>query len=59
MTSQMTGTNSKTLASVESQGEPLVSPSNFETFEREDTVIEGLLSGLYRAMNLSLYNESL
>ena len=55
----MTGTNSKTLASVESQGEPLVSPSNFETFEREDTVIEGLLSGLYRAMNLSLYNESL
>ena len=57
----MTGTNSKTLASVEmeSQGEPLVSTSNFETFEREDTVIEGLLSGLYRAMNLSLYNESL
>ena len=46
MTSQMAGTNFEPLASVESQGEPFVSPSNFETFEREDTVIEGLLSGL-------------
>ena len=48
MTFQMTGTNSEPLASVESLGEPVVSPDNFETFEREDTVIEGLLSRLYK-----------
>ena len=46
MTFQMTGTNSEPLASVESLGEPVVSPDNFETFEREDTGIEGLLSRL-------------
>ena len=59
MTSQMTGTNYEPTASVESKGESVVGPSNFETFEREDTVIEGLLSGLYRVLLTPCYNESL
>ena len=54
VTSQMSGTHSKSsLASEASQAEhvEMESPSSLKTFEREDTVIEGLLSGLYKVLS--------
>ena len=53
-TSQMSGTHSKSsLASEASQDEhvEMESPSRLKTFEREDTVIKGLLSGLYKVVS--------
>ena len=54
VTSQMSGTHSKSsLASEASQTEhvEMESPSRLKTFEREDTVIKGLLSGLYKVVS--------
>ena len=54
VTSKMSGTHSKSsLASEASQVEhvEMESSSSLKTFEREDTVIEGLLSGLYKVVS--------
>ena len=48
----MSGTHSmSSVASVASQAEHVKNPSTLQNFERVDTVIAGLLSGLYRVIN--------
>ena len=56
VTSEMSGTHSKsTMASAASQAEPVENPSNLENFEREDTVIEGLLTGLFKVIKTHIF----
>ena len=65
VTSQMSGTHSQTPAtSVESQHGLAENPprahsthSNLKTFETEDSVIEGLLSGSINSEPITLHNE--